>query len=209
MGYRILYAIAWPIIHLLFPFRVIGREKLSTQKGGFVICANHISLMDPVLIIYTIKRKRMVRFMAKQEVFKNWFVSWFLRTGGAFPVSRGAGATGGVKQAENVLANDQILGIFPEGTRSKTGQLLKAKPGAAMLVSQFDTFVQPIVLVCKDQKVRPFRRTDLIICDPMRLPRQEEGVSQRDYLRLCTDAIMQPIAAELAKRGVPAGEKEQ
>ncbi len=108
-------------------------------------------------------------------------------------MNRGAGASGGLKTAESILANGQTLGVFPEGTRSKDGTIGKAKAGAAMLVSAFDTYVLPITLVCKNQKVRPFRKMTLVVGDPVQMPAKTEEQSQREHLRICTAAIMKPI----------------
>lgn len=201
MIFRIAYAVVWPLFHLFFPFEVVNRQYLPQCDTGYVLCCNHISLLDPLYIVFAFKRKTRIYFMAKQELFRNRLFAGFLRGCGAFPVSRGAGATSGVKTAETVLANKQILGIFPEGTRSRTGELGKAKSGAAMLVTQFDTFVQPVTLVCKHQKVRPFRKMQIIIGEPVHMPPCDETMSKREHLRVCTKKIMQPIEEALAHYG--------
>ena len=201
MLFKLGYAIVWPIFHILFPYEVIGREKLYNRKEGYVVCANHISFLDPVYIIYAMKRKNRIFFMAKQELFEKKLSAWFFKCVGAFPVSRGTGATGGIKTAETILANGQTLGVFPEGTRSKDGKIGKAKAGAAMLVSSFDTYVLPITLICKDQKVRPFRKMTLVVSDPVCMPEKSEDYSQREYLRLCTAEIMKPIQEGLDNYG--------
>ena len=193
MVFKIGYALVWPLFHILFPFKVIGREKLTNREQGYVVCANHISFLDPVYIIFAMKRKNRIFFMAKQELFENKISAWFFKRVGAFPVNRGAGASGGLKTAESILANGQTLGVFPEGTRSKDGTIGKAKAGAAMLVSAFNTYVLPITLVCKNQKVRPFRKMTLVVGDPVQMPDKTEEQSQREHLRICTAAIMKPI----------------
>ncbi len=193
MFFKIAYALVYPIFHLLFPCKVIGKERLKHLSGGYVLCANHISFLDPVYIIYTLGRKQRIRFMAKQELFNNKLLAWVFRHVGAFPVSRGAGAGSGLKTAESILSDGQTLGIFPEGTRSKDGKLGKAKAGAAMLVTAFDTYVLPVSLICKNQQVRPFRKMTLVFGEPMKLPQKGEEQSQREHLRICTSAIMAPI----------------
>ena len=201
MLFKLGYAIVWPIFHILFPYKVIGREKLNALNGGYVVCSNHISFLDPVYIIYAKKRKNRIFFMAKQELFENKLSACFFKRVGAFPVSRGTGATGGIKTAETILANGQTLGVFPEGTRSKDGTIGKAKAGAAMLVSGFDTYVLPITLVCKDQKVRPFRKMTIVVGDPVKMPEKSEECGQREYLRICTEEIMRPIREGLEQYG--------
>ncbi len=193
MIFHIAYAIIWPIFHLLFPYKVIGKEKLNAMSDGYVLCSNHISLLDPVYIAYTLKKKRRIFFMAKQELFRNKVLAWFLKGVGAFPVYRGAGAATGLKTAENLLKQGRTLCVFPEGTRSKDGTIGKGKAGAAMLVSAFDTCVLPVTLITKNQKVRAFRKVILVIGDPVKLPPKSDDMQQRDYLRTCTAAIMAPI----------------
>ena len=201
MFFKIAYPLVYPIFHLLFPRKVVGKEHLNQLPNGYVVCANHISFLDPVYIIYTIGRKQRICYMAKQELFQNKLLAWFLRHVYAFPVTRGAGAGSGLKTAESILEQGHCLGIFPEGTRSKDGKIGKAKAGAAMLVTAFDTYVLPITLTCKNQKMRPFRKMTVVIGEPMKLPQKEEGQSQREHLRICTNAIMAPIEEGLKQYG--------
>jgi 1-acyl-sn-glycerol-3-phosphate acyltransferase len=195
-----MYFLLWPIFHLLFPYKIIGKENLKGHKGGFVICANHISFLDPVYIAFAITFRTRLRFMAKEELFHNKFLSWVFKGVGAFPIHRGVG-TAGLKTAEEALKNGQPLVIFPEGTRSKDGKLGKAKAGAAMLVNAFDTYVLPITLICKNQQVRPFRKMTLVVSSPVTMPTLAEGTSQRNHLRECTAVLMKPIEEGLAQYG--------
>lgn len=196
MVFKIAYAVVWPLFRLIFPFQVVGKEKLSACSGGYVLCANHISFLDPVYIIFALKRRHRIFFMAKEELFRHRLFAWFLKKVGAFPVIRGPGASGGLKKAQEILLNNQTVGIFPEGTRSKDGQLGKGKAGTAMLVTACDTYVLPVSIVCKNQKVKPFRKVTLVVGDPVTLPDRGE-LSQREHLRVCTAAIMEPIAKGL------------
>ncbi len=201
MFFKIAYAVLWPIFHLLFPYKIVGKENLDSMKDGYVLCANHISMLDPVYIAYMLKRKRRIFFMAKQELFSNKIVAWFLKGVGAFPVLRGAGATSGLKTAESLLEQGRTLCVFPEGTRSKDGTIGKGKAGAAMLVSAFNTSVLPVTIICKKQKVRVFRRVVLVVGKPFALPPKDDAVAQRDYLRTCTAAILDPIKKGLTQYG--------
>lgn len=195
MFFYIAYAIVWPIFHLLFPYKIIGKEKLRGQKQGYVLCANHISLVDPVFLVYALTRKNRIHIMAKGELFKNKLLSWFFTHVGAFPVNRGVGATA-LKNATKVLEEGEALMIFPEGTRSKDGNLGRGKMGAAMLVNAVNTYVLPVSIVTKHQKVRAFRKTTLIVGDPVYMPPQEDS-TQREHLKKCTNAIMSAIAEGL------------
>ena len=195
MFFSIAYAIVWPVFHLLFPYKIIGKEKLRGQKEGFVLCANHISLVDPVYLVYALTRKNRIHIMAKGELFQNKLLGWFFTHVGAFAVNRGVGAQA-LKTATKVLENGEALMIFPEGTRSKDGNLGRGKMGAAMLVNAVDTYVLPVTIVTKGQKVRVFRKTTLIVGDPIVMPAQGEK-TQREHLKECTNLIMSAIGKGL------------
>ena len=195
MFFYVVYAIVWPIFHLLFPYKIIGKEKLRGRKQGYVLCANHISLVDPVYLVYALTRKNRIHIMAKGELFKNKLLSWFFTHVGAFPVNRGVGAQA-LKNATKVLEDGNALMIFPEGTRSKDGNLGRGKMGAAMLVNAVDTYVLPVSIVTKNQKVRVFRKTTLIVGDPIIMPAQGEK-TQREHLKECTNIIMNAIGEGL------------
>ncbi len=199
MLYSIAYTIVWPIFRLLFPYKVIGKDKLQQVDGGFVVCGNHISMLDPIYIVFAFSKKHRVHYMAKEELFRNKIFAWFFRGIGAFPVNRGVGSDG-LKTAKQLLASGKIIGIFPEGTRSKDGKLGKGKAGAAMVVTAVGGSVLPVSIVTKHQKVRVFRKATIVIGDPVTMPPVGE-MSQREYLRVCTKAIMTPIEEGLNQYG--------
>ena len=133
MFYTILRAIAKPIVYLLFNIKFVGLENIR-DNGGFVLCSNHRSFLDPVFIAVGIKNRKL-NFMAKQELFKNKILDMFFRSIGAFPVNRGKGDVEAVNKAENIVENNGIVLIFPEGTRSKDGKVMRFKSGAAYIAS--------------------------------------------------------------------------
>ncbi len=133
MLYTILRAIARPIVYLLFNIKFVGLENIR-DNGGFVLCSNHRSFLDPVFIAVGIKNRKL-NFMAKQELFKNKLIGAFFRGIGAFPVNRGKGDVEAVNKAENIVENNGIVLIFPEGTRSKDGNVMRFKSGAAYIAS--------------------------------------------------------------------------
>ncbi len=133
MLYTILRAIARPIVYLLFNIKFVGLENIR-DNGGFVLCSNHRSLLDPVFIAVGIKNRKL-NFMAKQELFKNKLLGAFFRRINAFPVNRGKGDVEAINKAENIVTNNGIVLIFPEGTRSKDGKVMRFKSGAAYVAS--------------------------------------------------------------------------
>ena len=136
-------AVVTPFFYLIFRLRFKGRENVPAE-GAYIIASNHREATDPVYI--GIGLKRQVYFMAKSELFENRFVSWFLRRLGAFPVDRGSSnAKGAILHFEDVVNDGHLMGIFIEGTRSKTDEFLKPKNGASLI--SYDTKT-PIIPVC-------------------------------------------------------------
>ncbi|MFZ5828084.1 MAG: lysophospholipid acyltransferase family protein [Bacillota bacterium] len=123
-------ALVSPIYRTMFRIRVEGLEHIPTE-GGVILCGNHFNGHDP--LVTGIVSPRPVSFMAKEEIFKWPLVGFLARGVGAFPVKRGAADRSSLKKALEVLANGGCFGIFPEGTRSRTGQLRKAEPGTAYI----------------------------------------------------------------------------
>ncbi len=146
-------------LFFIFPMKIIGRENIP-KKGGLILCSNHISYMDPVYL--SLASKRPVFYMAKEELFKNPFLGWLLRSLGAFPVKRGAKDHGGLHTGEEIVKRGRIMGIFPEGTRSKNLEPQRAKSGIALIASQAGADVLPAAIATK-RKIRPFRRVTVRI----------------------------------------------
>ena len=85
--YRIIYAIAAPIIHLLFPCRTVGLEDFPEE--GALLCANHASGWDPILIALNLPKDARLTVMAKDQLFRIPLLGFFLKKLGIFPVKRG------------------------------------------------------------------------------------------------------------------------
>jgi 1-acyl-sn-glycerol-3-phosphate acyltransferase len=130
----ILYANGWfltrCIATLAFRYQISGQEFIP-EKGGFILAVNHISYYDPPLAGSAASRK--LYFFAKEELFKNPLFGWILRNVNALPVKRGAFDRRAIQLAIKIIRNGNGLTFFPEGTRSRTGNLLPAKPGLGMV----------------------------------------------------------------------------
>lgn len=145
------------ISHLFYKVSYEGVEKVPTDRG-FILCSNHITMFDPILVAVRIKPQCF--FMAKEELFKNKFVSLIIRGLGAFPVTRGKGDTEAVDKAVNYVKEGKVVAIFPEGTRSKDGHLQKLKSGAVVIAAQTGGGLQPCVIKMGEKK--HFRRPVVI-----------------------------------------------
>jgi 1-acyl-sn-glycerol-3-phosphate acyltransferase len=145
------------VSHLFYKVSYEGIEKVPTDRG-FILCSNHITMFDPILVACRLKRQCF--FMAKEELFRNKFVSLIIRGLGAFPVSRGKGDTEALDKAVNYVKDGKVVAIFPEGTRSKDGHLQKLKSGAVVIAAQTGGGLQPCVVKMGEKKL--FRRPVVI-----------------------------------------------
>jgi 1-acyl-sn-glycerol-3-phosphate acyltransferases len=118
------------LVKPFIPYRVKNKERMP-QTGKLIVCCNHVSNSDPLRLAFS--QRRQIYYMAKAELFENKFVAAIISALGAFPVQRGKGDKAAMNRAGQLLEEGQAVGVFIEGTRSKTGELLPPKAGAVML----------------------------------------------------------------------------
>ena len=139
------YYVAILIIRMLFLLlthrRIRGKENIPGQ-GPVLVVANHLNLADPPLLAVSLSRE--VIFMAKKELFRSKFSSYFVRGFGAFPVRRGRLDGKALRQAEQVLAEGKALAMFPEGARSLSTQLRPAFSGSALIALRSCAPILPV-----------------------------------------------------------------
>jgi 1-acyl-sn-glycerol-3-phosphate acyltransferase len=129
---------------LLFDLKTFGRENIP-RRGGALLLANHQSYLDPVLV--AVQLRRPVSFMAKSELFEqSKFFTWLIRSLHAFPVKRRTADVGAMKEALARLSEGNILNMYPEGTRTETGEIGPILPGIALVVKRADVPVIPVVI---------------------------------------------------------------
>ena len=189
---RSLVWILSPLIRLLMRVKRIGRENIPPVGEKIVLCCNHISNWDPVVLI-TAQPKRHIHFMAKAELLKNRLFTWFLgKQIGAFAVHRGTGDIDALATARELVESGKIMGIFPEGTRSKDGQLHRAKSGTALIVAQTGATVLPVAIVTKHQRARLFRRTLVVYGKPLS-PEELHLDGEKPDIRYASRKLMEVI----------------
>lgn len=181
------------IYAILFPLKIVGKENVP-KEGGVLLCANHISLLDPMTI--GIKLKRQVKYMAKAELFEVPVLGWLIKQLGAFPVKRGGVSKESIKTSLNTLRSGHIMGIFPEGTRNSDSG--SAKKGAASFALRSGAAVVPAAII---GSYKPFRRMTVIYGSPIDLSAFEGAGS--DSLEAVTDVIMGRIR-EMISTGKPS-----
>jgi 1-acyl-sn-glycerol-3-phosphate acyltransferase len=199
--YRILLAVAHLLIFLFMRPIIKGRNLIPTE-GPLLLVSNHLSVADPVLLGAKIGRK--VSFMAKEELFGNRFTTYMVTSYGAIPVYRGSSNRDALHQASAVLRAGGVLGMFPEGKRSRHGALTPGQLGAALIAYHNKVRILPVSITGTETirgKEWLFHRPNVTITigPPFYLP--DLGVSLRkEQLRELTDIIMYRIAALLPER---------
>ena len=143
-----------PLLSLIFKFyyhpKVIGRENIP-KEGSIIVAGNHVHVMDQCGVI--ISTKRVIHYMAKKEYFDGKF-KWFFKMMGCISVNRSIHDDNAKEEALNVLRDGKALGIFPEGTRNKTGAfLLPFKFGCVSMAKKTDSYIVPFA-VTGDYKFR-------------------------------------------------------
>lgn len=128
---------------LLFDLKTYGEENVPAD-GGVLLVANHQSYLDPVLV--AVHLKRPVSFLAKSELFENPYFGWFIRMLHAFPVRQGEGDIGAVKEMIRRLGEGYALNIYPEGTRSETGDIARLEKGVALVIRKAGVPVVPVAI---------------------------------------------------------------
>ena len=184
LGKALVSAVFYP----LYRIQVIGKENFP-KEGGVLLCANHIDNLDPPVVGITAPRP--VRFMAKEELFQMPLLKGLLPRLHAFPVKRGMSDRQAMRTALSVLKNGEVVGLFPEGTRSKTGELQKGLAGAGFFALRGNAVVMPCAII---GSYKPFRRLKVIYGKPLDMtPYRERKASAEEVTEVIMDEIRKLI----------------
>ncbi len=177
---------------IVFKITVIGEENIPKEKGGYIIASNHVSNNDPPVVGITFRGK--YTFMAKEELFhKNPIFTWLITKLGAFPVKRGAkDGTQAIEKALESLKDGRIFVIFPEGTRSKDGELGRAKSGVTLIAAQAKAPVVPVFIKYGRKKFR--REIQISVGEMIPAERFDVDIEDRKMLKQVSATIMDEIA---------------
>lgn len=204
--FRVLFS--W-VVGLIFRIKVVNRQN-EPAEGGYVVCANHISATDPIMLCYAF-RKHQVRFMAKKELFSIPVLAQLIRMLGAFPVDRGGGDVGAIKNAVGIVEGGCCLGIFPQGHRypGEDPRGTPTKNGAALIAVRASAPVVPVYIWRRGKKGGVFRRTYVIIGE--KIPFESFGYDKEatgEYNRI-TAAVFDRVCALGEEFEASLGEKKK
>ena len=132
----------WVFLKVKYRMKVTGGEHIP-RTGGVVFAANHCSYLDPP-VMCAVCASRIVRFMARDTLFSSAFARWYFNGVRVIALDRTRGDLGALKRAIATLKEGQVIGLFPEGTRSLDGQMHEAKGGIGFLVAKGDVPVVPL-----------------------------------------------------------------
>ena len=146
---RIIYkfvslVIVFPIFKFLFRGKLEGINNIP-KDNSFIIVSNHGSLLDPPFLGHALGLK--VSFMAKEELFKIPILNQVIQACGAYPVKRGTVNKNSILVASEKLLNNEVIGIFIDGTRQKDGFVNKPKNGAALIASRTKKLLLPVAII--------------------------------------------------------------
>jgi 1-acyl-sn-glycerol-3-phosphate acyltransferase len=171
---------------LLYRYEAIGLHHIP-KEGSVILCCNHISNFDPPFLGSPLKRK--VHFMAKAELFDIPVVGWLIEQFGAIPVKRGGVSKESIRTGIQLLKENCVMGIFPEGTRNSDSSM--AKKGAAMFALRSDAVVIPVAII---GQYKLFRKMRIVYGPPIDLAVFKESKGS-ETLEAATDNIMAHIRA--------------
>ncbi|MFJ5723801.1 lysophospholipid acyltransferase family protein [Streptomyces sp. NPDC093149] len=201
--YVLKYVILGPLLRLFFRPRIEGLEHIP-KDGAAIVAGNHLSFSDHFLMPAILKRR--ITFLAKAEYFtgpgvKGRLTAAFFRSIGQIPVDRSGKDAGkaAIREGLGVLARGELLGIYPEGTRSHDGRLYKGKVGVAVMAITAQVPVVPCAMVGTfeiqppGQVVPRIRRVTIRFGEPLDFSRYAGLENQKAAIRAVTDEIMYAI----------------
>ncbi len=176
---------------IIFRVHISGRENIP-QDGAFVLVGNHISNFDPVILSFITPRP--IHFMAKAELFRTKFTKWLFESVKTIKVERGSNDISAIKKSLNVLKNGEILGIFPEGTRtSGRNAESSAKSGAILLAHRAKVKILPVAINSTYKLFSKVEVKILPVFDPVLY--LEDGMDYDGVATLLLDTIYEGVAA--------------
>ncbi|WP_405739926.1 1-acyl-sn-glycerol-3-phosphate acyltransferase [Streptomyces sp. NBC_00028] len=201
--YLLKYVLLGPLLRLVFRPRIEGLEHVPAT-GAAIVAGNHLSFSDHFLMPAILKRR--ITFLAKKEYFtgpgvKGRLTAFFFRSAGQIPVDRTGKEAGqaAIREGLGVLAKDELLGIYPEGTRSHDGRLYKGKVGVAVMALKAGVPVIPCAMIGTFEaqppgKVIPNIHPVVIrFGEPLDFSRYEGMENEKAILRAITDEIIYAI----------------
>ena len=172
---------------ILYRPKIVGKENIPKDTGA-LLCPNHIHNLDSAVIVAMFHRK--VNVLAKEELFKNKFMCWLADIFGIYPVKRGTADLQAIKVSLRLLKHDEILLMFPEGTRNGMAKGKKAKNGAVLIAA---TAEKPIIPIGIQGNFKPFRRVIVNIGKPIDYTKYKDEIKDKELATKLTEELMNEV----------------
>ena len=172
---------------IMYRPKIIGKENLPKIEGA-LICPNHVHALDSAVIIAMNKRK--INVLAKEELFKNGFIRWIADLFGIYPVKRDNKSMESIKISLKLLKNNELLMIFPEGTRNGMAKGVKPKEGAIKLAMRANV---PIIPIGIQGSFKAFTRVKVNIGEPIYYSEYKDEINNKELLEELTKDLMNRI----------------
>jgi 1-acyl-sn-glycerol-3-phosphate acyltransferase len=199
------HIVVGPILLAIFRPWIIGLENVP-KTGGAILASNHLSFIDSIFLPLVVERR--MAFLAKSEYFtgkglKGWATKFFFTATGQLPIDRSGGkaSEASLNSGLAVLGRGELLGIYPEGTRSPDAKMYRGRTGVARMVLEAGVPIVPVAMI-DTEKVMPIgkrlpkiRRIGIIIGEPLDFSRFEGMEGDRFVLRSVTDELMYELRA--------------
>lgn len=191
---------------VLYRISVEGAEN-EPAAGAVLLCANHISDSDPILL--SAVTRRLARFMAKKELFSIPLLNRVIRSFGAFPVHRGQADPSSLKHCLALLSEGEMVGVFPQGTRyrGRPPKDTEVKSGLGMLALRSKAVILPVLIKTKKYKIHFFSKITIRFGKPIGPEEYLPGEPcASEYSRISSLAFARICALDTsAPDGTPAG----
>lgn len=195
--YRLGYTISKVVAKLGFRLRTYGRENLI-EDGPAILASNHASYLDPPLV--GVSCRKDVYFLARKSLFERPVVGPILAQLNTIPVDRDRGDVGAIRAMIKLLRSGNRVLVFPEGTRSKDGNLQPARAGVGLLIAKSLAPVVPVrvfgsyAALPRSGGIR-FVPITVVIGKPLFFTKQDLGTDERAAYQVLSDRVMAAIAA--------------
>ena len=195
--YRLGYVLSATVARVIFQFRAYGQEYII-EEGPAIMAVNHQSYLDPPLVGITCKNE--VYFLARKTLFEKRFLGAIIARVNALPVDLTRGDLTAFRTIINLLKEGHRTVIFPEGTRSLTGQIQQARPGIGMIIARTLAPVVPMRIFGsfeawpKGGKIRPHPIT-VVVGKPLRFKKEDFPVHNREVYQKISEQVLAEIAA--------------
>jgi 1-acyl-sn-glycerol-3-phosphate acyltransferase len=193
----------WPLWHVINAlvwlatgWRVAGREHVP-RTGPLLVVCNHLHNADPFLISVAVNRP--ICYMAKVELFRVPLLGWIIDLFGAFPIARGAADRQAIKTALELVEAGCAVGVFPEGTRSRSGSMKRGLAGIGLLAARSRAPILPVAIAGSERALRLWPRPTVRVTIGRPLELAETRLAGRHY-----QAIVDEIMTEIARLLPPA-----